>query len=241
MKVVAVHAHPDDEALWTGGLLAQMAAQGHDVLVVTCTLGEEGEVIPEELAQLVDADQLGGYRYWELQQSLEILGCEGAFLGGVGRWRDSGMVVSDHPRAFANAGAEAVEQLTEILLSAQPDLLITYGPDGGYGHPDHIKAHQITHEAAKRLGITNIWWAVTVLEDVTLENIPKTWRLPLPGEIASVAEADICIELSESDFKKKAQAMAVHRTQLMVENEIFALSNRIAQPLLRREYYESRH
>ena len=152
-RVVAVHAHPDDEAITTGGSLFDLARRGADVLVVTCTLGEEGEVIGVPFAHLTNdhADQLGGFRIGELTRALEILEVRGRFLGGAGRFRDSGMAGSpahENPRAFVNSGEEAVELLTRILEAERPHLLITYGPDGGYGHPDHIRAHEITHAAA---------------------------------------------------------------------------------------------
>ncbi|MGG5188687.1 PIG-L family deacetylase, partial [Corynebacterium diphtheriae] len=78
-KAVAVHAHPDDEAIWTGGLLANLAARGADVTVVTCTLGEEGEVIGDPYQGLTNknADQLGGFRIHELHKSLSLLGVRG--------------------------------------------------------------------------------------------------------------------------------------------------------------------
>ena len=93
-RLLFVHAHPDDETLTTGGTIANYIANGADVHVVTCTLGEEGEVIGERYAQLaVDAaDQLGGYRISELAAALTALGVkEPNFLGGPGHWRDSGM------------------------------------------------------------------------------------------------------------------------------------------------------
>src|SRR5699024_2041171 len=92
-RVVAVHAHPDDEAITTGGSLFDLARRGADVLVVTCTLGEEGEVIGAPFAHLTNdhADQLGGFRIGELTRALEILEVRGRFLGGAGRFRDSGM------------------------------------------------------------------------------------------------------------------------------------------------------
>ena len=93
-RLLFVHAHPDDETLTTGATIAHYVAHGARVQVVTCTLGEEGEVIGKRWAQLaVDAaDQLGGYRIGELTAALRALGIgEPAFLGGAGRWRDSGM------------------------------------------------------------------------------------------------------------------------------------------------------
>lgn len=165
LRVMAVHAHPDDEALWTGGLLAHLSRRGADVCVVTCTLGEQGEVIGEPMQGLIadEADMLGGFRYRELEDSLRILGVNGVHhrpcvLGGAGRWRDSGMAgtpSADHPRAFVNSGQQAVDALKALMREFCPDIVVTYGPDGGYGHPDHIRAHEITHAAVSGLPHTS--------------------------------------------------------------------------------------
>lgn len=170
ITVMAVHAHPDDETLWTGLALAKARRLGHDVAVVTCTLGEEGEVIGEKYQTLVDAQQyeqgtgmLGGYRIAELQRALGALGVQHGpnFLGGCGTWRDSGMEGSEsirHPRAFAREVEPAqdlldaqVEQLIQQIQSIRPEVILTYAADGGYGHPDHKQVHRIVHEAVQRL------------------------------------------------------------------------------------------
>src|SRR4051794_4876887 len=104
-RLLLVHAHPDDESLWTGGTIARYAAAGVVVTLVTCTLGEEGEIIPGFLRQLgsAEADQLGGYRMGELRAACAALGVsDHRYLGGAGRWRDSGMIgtaTNEHPRA----------------------------------------------------------------------------------------------------------------------------------------------
>lgn len=269
-KVIAVHAHPDDEAIWTGGLIAELSLRGADVTVVTCTLGEQGEVIGEPYQGLVadSADQLGGFRIGELSRSLSLLGARGERLGGAGYWRDSGMVgdkAHEHPRAFVSSGEEAVEQLVEILARISPDLVITYGPDGGYGHPDHIQAHKITHEAVRRVPVARIIWAVTDKTDLAagldaICAVPEAWRRPRPDEIACVESVDVRILLSDEAFARKKEAMKAHATQLWVADgsttatnphaaiagvsdpnaapAVFALSNLIAQPLLRTECYQ---
>ncbi|MGH3970210.1 MAG: PIG-L family deacetylase, partial [Mycobacterium sp.] len=138
-RLLFVHAHPDDESLTTGGTIAHYAARGADVRVVTCTLGEEGDVLGERYTLLGadHADQLGGYRIGELTAALHALGVDGpVFLGGPGRWRDSGMPVirrGQHP-PFANAGPEAVEELVAIIDTMRPHVVVSYDPKGGYGH-----------------------------------------------------------------------------------------------------------
>src|SRR5919199_948400 len=139
-RMVVVHAHPDDETLWTGGMIARYAASGVAVTLVTCTLGEKGEILIDQLRGLAAdrADQLGGYRVAELSAACAALGVtDQRFLGGIGRWRDSGMVAQPgakasvpaqlDSRAFA-AGAfdEQVGALTEILETVQPQVMVTY-------------------------------------------------------------------------------------------------------------------
>ena len=132
-RVVAVHAHPDDEAITTGGTIATLSERGAEVTVVTCTLGEQGEVIGAPYQGLVRSDQLGGFRIAELEAALAHLGVRhGEFLGGVARWRDSGMQgdpANDHPNAFIHSGDTAVQQLAEVFDRVRPQLVITYGPE----------------------------------------------------------------------------------------------------------------
>lgn len=271
LRVVAVHAHPDDEAIWTGGAIANLRRRGADVTVITCTLGEQGEVIGEPFQSLVadNADQLGGFRIGELQASLRILGVNGEFLGSAGRWRDSGMVgdpANDHPLAFIHSGPQAEDQLVELFNELRPHLVLTYGPDGGYGHPDHIRAHEITHAAATRCEVRpqRIAWAVTDKQALAdgfseITEIPATWRRA-DAEIACVDHHDCEMRLSAQDLACKVAAMQAHPTQLWIADgsvsvvnpqaarasisggahafAVFALSNLIAQPLLRTEHYQ---
>ena len=123
--------------------------------LVTATLGEQGEVIGDELQGLVAdrADQLGGYRLAELRRACAALGVtDQRMLGGVGAFRDSGMVGTPsaaHPMAFVRAAPggpdhhRAVAALVDILQQTRPQVLLTYDADGGYGHPDHVAAHQV--------------------------------------------------------------------------------------------------
>jgi len=166
-RLLFVHAHPDDETLTTGATIAHYVAHGATVRVVTCTLGEEGEVIGERWAQLaVDgADQLGGYRIGELSSALRELGIgEPMFLGGAGRWRDSGMEGSPtrHRQRFADADTEeAVGALVAIIQELRPHVVVSYDPRGGYGHPDHVQAHRVTSAAvvaaAESVGQGKAW------------------------------------------------------------------------------------
>src|SRR5437868_12297763 len=136
-RLLLVHAHPDDESLWTGGTIARYAAAGAHVTVVTCTLGEEGEIIPAFLRLLAvdEADQLGGYRIGELRAACAALGVsDHRYLGGAGRYRDSGMMglaTNEHPRAFWRADLDtAAGHLVEIMREVRPQVMITYDPNG---------------------------------------------------------------------------------------------------------------
>ncbi len=139
--------------------MSRYATAGDHVTLVTCTLGEEGEVHLPELAMLsaAEADQLGGYRYVELQRACEALSVSDVrFLGGAGRYRDSGMMgtpANDNPRAFWNADLdEAAGHLVEVIREVRPQVLVTYDANGGYGHPDHIQSHRVAMRAVELAG-----------------------------------------------------------------------------------------
>ncbi|MEU4406665.1 N-acetyl-1-D-myo-inositol-2-amino-2-deoxy-alpha-D-glucopyranoside deacetylase [Streptosporangium sp. NPDC023963] len=155
-RLMLVHAHPDDETIGSGATMARYAAEGAHVTLVTCTLGEEGEVIPPELAHLAADrdDTLGGHRVGELAAACAALGVtDHRFLGGPGRWRDSGMmgVASNHrANAFWRADLdEAAGELVRIIREVRPQVLVTYDENGFYGHPDHIQAHRVAWRAVE--------------------------------------------------------------------------------------------
>lgn len=263
-SIMAVHAHPDDEALWTGLALARAARLGNEVTVVTCTLGEQGEVIGDKYASLEGTDLLGGYRIAELQRSLKALGLDRpVFLGGPGCWRDSGMAGTPlEKRSFAHPDNrdKEVEHLCELLRQHRPELVLTYGPDGGYGHPDHIRAHEITHEAVARVGGSRIMWAVTdrarVLQELSaVQEVPQGWVIPDEAMLkeSTVTSVDFVLH-SPEDLPAKVQALKAHATQVWVADGegsdvnpetraqgtplLYALSNLIAHPMLDVECYQ---
>ncbi|MEV0468168.1 N-acetyl-1-D-myo-inositol-2-amino-2-deoxy-alpha-D-glucopyranoside deacetylase [Nocardia tengchongensis] len=263
--LLLVHAHPDDESITTGGTIAHYRRRGVPVTVVTCTLGEEGEVIGDEYAHLVAgaADQLGGYRIAELSRALNELDVDAPhFLGGAGRWRDSGMAGTPsarNPRAFVNSGNAASDALVQVLLELRPRVVIGYDPRGGYGHPDHIRAHEITMaavDAASDWGWTvpKVYWTVTdasvlamhteALKRRTVDQLPgalpRGWRLPHDGELACVPAESVTTTVDVSDvLAAKRAALRAHATQVTVapSGRDFALSNDVAQPVLPEEHY----
>jgi N-acetyl-1-D-myo-inositol-2-amino-2-deoxy-alpha-D-glucopyranoside deacetylase len=263
--LLLVHAHPDDETITTGGTIAHYRRLGVPVTVVTCTLGEEGEVLGEQWAGLAAdrGDQLGGYRIGELTRALAELGAgPPCFLGGAGRWRDSGMAgtpSAEHPRAFVNAGEEAVDTLTEVILRLRPRVVVTYDPQGGYGHPDHIQAHRVTTTAVTAAAeqgwdTPKFYWTVTdadilrehlrALARRTVDGLPGAlpsgWRLPAENELACVPGNTVTttIDVAEVLAGKRA-ALRAHTTQLTVapSGREFALTNMIAQPVLPEEHF----
>ncbi|MCM6775901.1 N-acetyl-1-D-myo-inositol-2-amino-2-deoxy-alpha-D-glucopyranoside deacetylase [Nocardia sp. CDC159] len=269
--LVLVHAHPDDETITTGGTIAHYRRRGVPVTVVTCTLGEEGEVIGERWARLVraQADQLGGFRIGELARALGELGAgPPTFLGGAGRWRDSGMsgttadpkpMQPPHPRAFVNSGPAAVEALVDILLELRPRVVIGYDPRGGYGHPDHVRAHRVTMDAVdaaaeKGWATPKVYWTVTDATVLRLHTealarrtvdrlpgaLPSGWRLPAEGELPCVPSESVTTAIDVSDvLAAKRAALRAHATQVSVapSGREFALSNNVAQPVLPEEHY----
>lgn len=257
-RLLFVHAHPDDETLTTGGTMAlHAAAPDTTVTLVTCTLGEEGEVIPPALAGLTPdrADQLGGYRIGELAAACAALGVtDHRFLGGAGRWRDSGMARAGHgvraampaqlhPRAFAAPAAftEQVEALVGVLADVSPQVVVTYAADGGYGHPDHVRAHAITVAAVARVP-SRLLFTVTGAAALTagLAGIGPgcPFRTPAPDELPSVDDGTITVRLDVgAQRERRLAALRAHATQVQVWSDdagrtVYAMSNGIAQPLL---------
>jgi len=161
-RLLAVHAHPDDETIGNGATMAKYAAEGVGVTLVTCTLGEEGEVLVPELAHLAPdrEDALGQHRIGELAKAMAALGVtDYRFLGGPGRFRDTGMAYAEDGGATAPPTVrddsfwradlrEAADLLVQVIREVRPQVLLTYDELGGYGHPDHVQAHRVATYAA---------------------------------------------------------------------------------------------
>jgi len=264
-RLLLVHAHPDDETINNGATMARYVAEGAGVTLLTCTLGEEGEVIVPELAQLAadQADQLGGYRILELADAMAALGVtDHRFLGGAGHWRDSGMVgttANDHPRAFWNADLdEATAAVVAVLREVRPQVVVTYDEHGGYGHPDHVQVHRVSMRAVEAaadpgyrpdLGVPHdvakVYWTcvpVSVLQrgmDALAAADADYDGATDAREIPFAAEdADVTCELDGTAFRaQKTAGMAAHATQLTMEGDFYALSNNLGQEVLVTEYY----
>jgi N-acetyl-1-D-myo-inositol-2-amino-2-deoxy-alpha-D-glucopyranoside deacetylase len=264
-RLLFIHAHPDDETLTTGVALAAHVAAGSDVHVLTCTLGEEGEVIPPHLAHLAPgrSDRLGAYRREELREAMRRLGVSSAVLGedpdaGVlSRYRDSGMAgmpSAEDPRAFVNADlGQAAGLVAGHIAQVRPDVVVTYDEHGGYAHPDHIRTHQVTMAALRRLdavGEAPLVYAVLTPRSWAVED--REWlarhvdrrlapHLTVPGPDdpfppSVVPDEVVTHEVVRPDLVSvQAAALAAHETQVRVLDGYYALSNDVAARLPGRE------
>src|SRR5271165_6727830 len=223
-RLLLVHAHPDDESIGTGATMAKYAAEGAQVSLVTCTLGELGEVIPPSLAHLAAEaeDRLGEYRIGELAAACAALGVtDHRFLGGPGRWRDSGMMGTpgnDDPRCFWRADVDqAARALLDVIGEVRPQVMVTYDANGFYGHPDHIQAHRVACRAFQQA------------TDLGLAKFYATAGLDASGVTTEID--------ATAYFDAKLAAMRAHATQITVDAPFFALSNQIRHRACGVEYY----
>ena len=224
-RLLLVHAHPDDESIYTGATMARYAAEGARVTLVTCTLGELGEIIPPPLAHLAAdrEDRLGEYRIGELAAACAALGVtDHRFLGGPGRWRDSGMMGTegnDDPRCFWRADVDqAAGALLEVISEVRPQVLVTYDAHGAYGHPDHIQAHRVA------------WRAFELAAEAAGEVGGEVGGPHAPAKFYASAAPDAGQVTTEVDggawFGHKLAAMRSHATQITVSAApFFALSD----------------
>lgn len=263
-SLLFVHAHPDDETLTAGLTMARYVRDGHRVHVLTCTLGEEGEVIPPELEHLDAAhdDVLGAHRLEELRAAMaalgvthEVLGADPA-AGALSRYRDSGMAGTPsaaNPDAFSNADVdEAAALVADVLRRLRPGAVVTYDEHGGYGHPDHVQTHRVTCAAVASLPPEErpALYAVLVPQSWArqdrewLGDHPPTgtgWELPDPdGDYPPSVVADELVThevVSPELVPVQAAALREHVTQVTVaeSGDVYALSNDIAARIPGRE------
>jgi len=242
-------------------------AEGASVTLLTCTLGEEGEILVPELEQLAadQADQLGGYRIGELRAAMAALGVtDFRFLGGAGRYRDSGMMgtpANGHARAFWNADLdEAVAHAVSVVREVRPQVVVTYDENGGYGHPDHIQAHRVAMGAVEKaadptyrpeLGepwdVAKVYWscvprsvlqsgieAMAEMGESFFEGVSSADDLPF-----GVSDDVVTAAVDGRKFAdRKDAAMRAHPTQIKVDGPFFALSNNLGLEVLGVEYYQ---
>ncbi len=236
-RLLFVHPHPDDESIACGGVIARYVDEGHDVGIVTCTRGEEGENLAEIDLGLED---LVTHRMRELADALAALGVtRHEFLG----YRDSGMVDTpgnEHPDSFHAADLyEAAARLARIIRRDRPEVVVSDDASGTYGHPDHIKAHRVTERAIAMAA--DRWWSADGLEPwqvrkryvftisrssvFAMHERLRADGLPSPfgdAEFASVRDAPFGTDDDEittavdirGTFTRKRAAMAAHASQI---------------------------
>ena len=265
-RMLVVHAHPDDETIGTGATMAKYAASGAHVTLVTCTLGEEGEVLVPELSHLAadSEDSLGQHRITELSDAMAILGVtDFRFLGAPGKYRDSGMMgVPSNQREDCFWKADLLSAATDlcaIIREVRPQVVITYDDFGGYGHPDHIQAHRVTHyaialaeSASFRTDLGPAWspskvyWTafpksrmVQGIEKLREAGDTSEFALMDPDNLPFVCDdALITTVIDGSEFTEaKYQALAAHKTQVTADSGFFALSNNLGFEIFGEEHY----
>jgi N-acetyl-1-D-myo-inositol-2-amino-2-deoxy-alpha-D-glucopyranoside deacetylase len=265
-RMLLVHAHPDDETIGTGATMAKYVADGAHVTLITCTLGEEGEILVPELVHLGadKEDSLGEHRIGELAGAMTALGVtDHRFLGGPGRWRDSGMMgvpTNDASSCFWQADLdEAVGELVRVIREVRPQVVITYNDNGGYGHPDHIQAHRVTvaaYDAAgdpARYPDSGTPWQPSKLYYTAFptsflrmgyealkemgDEAPFGVRSPEELTFGDPDEA-VTTEIDARDhLDAKIAAMRAHATQIEVDGPFFALSNHVGHRAFGMEFY----
>ena len=259
--LLAVHAHPDDESIAMGGTLARYAAAGARTVLVCCTRGEEGEIHDPALDPAEAAPHLGAIRERELRAAAAILGVDDADVR-VLPYRDSGMAgtpANRRPDSFVNADPdEAAERVAAIIRETRPGVVVTYDPGGGYGHPDHRKAHRITLDAIARAGrggdggpawsVPKLYYTVVSLEALLAVNTEMRARgLATPFredehafDIRQLAVSDdaITARIDVARYLDLAhRARRAHRTQLTDGDPLLALPPDLAARVFAVESY----
>jgi len=255
IRILLVHAHPDDETINNGATMAMYAAGGAQVVLVTCTRGEEGEVLVPGLSHLASShdDSLGLHREVELAHAMKELGItDHRYLGAPDKqYRDSGMMGTEpnnRPDVFWQANLDdAALHLVKIIDEIKPQILITYDEIGGYGHPDHIQAHRVAMRAAElsTWQIEKIYWN-TMPKSVLAESMAKMKEM---GSDFFGAESVDDLPFAKDDIfvttlidgnefvEAKLAAMKAHETQIALDGPFFALSNNLGLQIWGDEYY----
>jgi N-acetyl-1-D-myo-inositol-2-amino-2-deoxy-alpha-D-glucopyranoside deacetylase len=247
--LLAVHAHPDDECILTGGILARYAADGVRTVLVTCTDGAVGEISDPALAT---PENLVEVRSRELDESVRILNISRLVKLG---YRDSGMAGTadnNDPRSFLQSSfEEAVAKVVSVMREERPQVVVTYDENGNYGHPDHIRAHQIAVAAFDAAGDperSRLFYAVVprsafarLGQRLQEAGIETPWRDANPDQVPrfGVEDERITTTIDVSRFADtKLDSMLAHRTQLG-ENMFFArLPRELFGEIFGREAYQ---
>lgn len=244
--LLLMHAHPDDEAISTGGVMMKAKAHGHRVVLVTATRGEVGEIY--NMDETASRPRLGEIRTEELKAAGDILGVDRIeFLG----YRDSGMVdTADNkdPRSFHQARLdEAAGKLAAVIREERPDVVVTYAEDGVYGHPDHIKAHHVTNAAFDMLEREG--WAPRKLYYTAIpRSMMEAFMQQMPEEaqrqntnmrIAGTPDELVTTRVDVHDYvDEKRRAFAAHVSQNDPNSWFTTMASQIYELAFGTEYYQ---
>ena len=250
-RALFVHAHPDDETINNGATMAKLVDIGVQVTLVTCTRGEEGEVLVPDLAHLASQheDNLGGHREVELANAMKELGVtDHRFLGN---YRDSGMMdtpANQNPNCFWRADVEqAATELAKIIDELKPQVMVTYDEFGGYGHPDHIQTHRVAMRASEiaKWQIQKIYWNImpkSIVQqgmDAMKAQGSDFFGSESIDELPFVKDDSFVTTVvhAPDQVDKKMAAMKAHATQISLDGPFFALSNNLGVQIFGDEYY----
>ena len=255
IRILLVHAHPDDETINNGATMALYADRGAQVTLVTCTRGEEGEILVPGLSHLASTEQdlLGLHRETELADAMKALGItDYRFLGSpTTKFRDSGMMGTDpnnRPDVFWQADLDAAATiLVDVIEEVKPHILITYDEIGGYGHPDHIQAHRVAMRACElsTWQIQKIYWN-TIPKSVIAQGMEKMKEIgsdffgaeSIDDVLFAKDDEFVTTLINGSDYvESKMAAMKAHETQIALDGPFFALSNNLGMQIWGDEYY----
>lgn len=246
--LLLVHAHPDDEAISTGGVMMKARADGHRVVLVTATRGEVGEI--HNMDEVTTRPRLGEVREKELENAARLLGVNrGEFLG----YRDSGMVGTadnENPASFHLAPLdEAANRLIAILREEKPEVIVTYAEDGIYGHPDHIKAHFVTNAALDAMLRSSEPWTPKKLYYTAIpRSMMQAFREQMPEEarrddigatIQGTPDELVTTRVDVSDYvDRKREAFAAHVSQNDPSSWFATMADQIYRLAFGTEYYQ---
>ena len=264
-RLLACFAHPDDEAFPVGGALAAHSRRGVDVRLITTTLGEEGEIRQEGSAT---RETLGRIREVELSCAVQALRLNSNDVWG---YRDSGMQgweSNSHPKAFINADTDAVvERLVLEMRRFRPQVVLSFGPDGLYGHPDHIAISNHATTAFHLAGDPDAFpehlsgglephQSERLFYSVRPQGFRRQWAEALRGEgidwpwpspeqeLQGVPEDEVHLELDVSgagDMEAKIACILCHRTQVAHDWPYHRVPRQVTARILGREFYVRAH
>jgi N-acetyl-1-D-myo-inositol-2-amino-2-deoxy-alpha-D-glucopyranoside deacetylase len=263
--MLLVHAHPDDETIGSGATMAKYVSEGAHITLVTCTRGEEGEILLDEHSHRAahHDDTLGSTARSSSQRHGELGVTDHRFLGGAGKYRDSGMMGTpdnDDPDCFWRADLlAAASDLVAVIREVRPQVLVTYDDFGGYGHPDHIQAHRVAMYAAvlaaaptfkPELGepwdIAKIYWSAFPksfiregIEALKAAGDTSDFTSMNPDDLPFAVDDDVVSTVvhAQEFGEAKMNAMRQHATQISVEDGFFALSNNLGSRAMGIEHY----